>query len=144
MFRELTLDKYEEFAHRKKSGRISFLVLPYKEQIYYVPRAIEHIDFASNLLSLNPSFGDISFLIPTHIDTKMELKEDRWGMAIYILKLISGVSGMETGYGVRHKKEDIIEAHKMIVRLIDGANPPFYRDDSFSEDIVMRYTKISH
>ena len=45
----LTLDTYLEYGNRKVAGRISLFIDVSSENVYMVPRDIEHIDFAREI-----------------------------------------------------------------------------------------------
>lgn len=84
----LTDDVLREYGDRKKSGRVSILVDTIKNEIYLVPRDVEHIDF------MNSNFPDrnYEFFVPFHID----LRDGE------VVSLISGETGLEYRLRVQH------------------------------------------
>ena len=108
--KKLTKRLMEEFGDRKQEGRLSIITdLNNQGKIYPIPHDQEHIEFCTNLL------GDIRKLkkvIPSHIEyDKIEGEYE-------ITSILTGESGMEQGYGIRHEKLDITTAHQKILEFI--------------------------
>ncbi|OYT32566.1 hypothetical protein DRJ22_00060 [Candidatus Woesearchaeota archaeon] len=123
----LTYSLINQYGNRKKPGRLSILVNVEEKKIYAVPRKIEHIDYAKQFNI------ELSKLIPVHIDTKLNengLEE--------IIGLVTGVSGMEIGYGIRHSKKDLEEAHKLAKDFIENGELPIKKLEE--DKIIYKYS----
>ena len=113
MRQSLTKIILEEFGDRKHESRLSVITdLNEEGRIYVIPHNKEHIEFCTELV------GDtrkLKRVIPTHIDYRKSSDN-------YIIdSIITGESGMEQGYGIRHTPEDLLEAHNNVLRFIyDG------------------------
>jgi|GEM_PF-4633555 len=112
----LTLDTYMEYGNRKVAGRISLFVDISSENVYMVPRDIEHIDFAREI-QRKGLINNLEKLIPTPIDTTYDNKETLIPK-INISGVLTGVSGLEIKAGIRHTKVDLESAHKITWDLI--------------------------
>ncbi len=110
---KLTLDTYIRYGNRKKPGRISFLVDVGTETIYPVPREIEHIDYAMEILGEAPLPDNCKRLVPSHIDTQLCDSIPR------VVGVITGVSGLEISLGIKHTRDDLRRAHDTIWNLIN-------------------------
>src|SRR3989344_2610091 len=116
----LNWDIVHRFGNRKIHGRLSVLVDTEAKQIYVVPRNIEHIEFTRRLLSLG-NYEEVrlraSHLIPSHISILPDLNtpdlEER------VKGFLTGISGLEIGYGVRHTKESLLMAHELTKKFIN-------------------------
>ncbi|MBS3135248.1 hypothetical protein J4406_02680 [Candidatus Woesearchaeota archaeon] len=117
MKQSLTKRILEEFGERKHKGRLSVITnLNEGGIISPVPHDQEHIEFCTNLV------GDVRKLakvIPTHIGYKI-INNDYYE----INSVITGESGMEQGYGIRHSLDDIIMAHNKVLMYIYNGEIP--------------------
>lgn len=105
----LTESLFEEYGNRKKVGRLSIVVDTESFVAYAVPIGVEHIDF------LRAGFGkEDSKFVPVHIDLNSNYDVEA---------IITGESGVEQGYGVRHTSEQLDIAHQKALELV--ANSPF-------------------
>jgi hypothetical protein len=115
---KLTPEAVAQFGNRKKPGRISVVTDLDTCNTFYVPHNIEHIDFIRSKLRID----DCRRIIPTHIDMILDEGQPRIG------ELITGTSGVEQGFGVRHTKEDIDVAHNFVYRSVINGEWFFARD----------------
>lgn len=127
-YKSLTSRLIEEFGDRKKQGRLSIIVNLLDDKIYPIPKGKEHIEFGIELV------GDIrklSKVIPSHIDYRnIE--------GLYeIYRIITGESGMEEGYGVRHSCEDLNYAHSKVFDFVHTAEDVFV--DLKVESRIVKY-----
>jgi len=108
----LTKKLLEEFGDRKHKGRLSVITnLNEGEAIYPIPHKKEHIEFCTELV------GDaikLTKVIPSHI------RYDKVEEEYEITSIITGESGMEQGYGIRHAKTDIDAAHRRILEFVNS------------------------
>jgi hypothetical protein len=126
------LDFY--YFPRKRDNQICCVIDIETKLIYPVPVIIEHIDFISLLtkkdIKTNPLYA--SKIIPSNI-----LIDKLEGI---VYGLITGVSGAESGYGVRHSAGDINEAHELIRGFVKKGEPEF-KLDLINDEKVHRYCK---
>lgn len=108
----ITLDTYLKYGNRKKDGRISFFVDTRNDSVYLVPRDIEHIEFVKYIAKLH----DYSRIIPTHVDTELH------GDELFVIGILTGVSGLEIKLNVRHSHEDLEIAHDVTWNLINSSD----------------------
>lgn len=108
----LTKRILEEFGGRKHYGRLSVVTdLNGNGEIYPVPHKEEHIEFCIELVR---DIRKLERVIPSHIEyTKVEDKYK-------ITSIITGETGMEQGYGIRHDKEDIKNAHQKVLEFVNN------------------------
>lgn len=130
----LTYGLLSSNGDRKKPGRLSILVDLVEDKIYAVPCDIEHIDFAREILGFGPEENGKRYtkLIPSHIDC---VKKD--GLEI-VAGVITGVSGIEIGYGVRHRKEDVSLANVKTLDFVAKGDVEISRD--LENEVCMKYT----
>src|SRR3989338_4156068 len=99
----ILLDPY--YFPRKNPNQLCCIVNLRDEKIYPVPVEIEHVDFAGLVLGErlqdNPSCADR--IIPSNLAINTV---DR-----FVTGIVTGVSGMEIGYNVRHRSGDVGLAH---------------------------------
>ena len=102
----LSKDILRKYCGRKKEGVIALLIDVNKKEIYPIPKGVEHVQLAAlilgkrkNELEKNPALA--AHLIPSTI----EIKEGE------VRGVLTGVSGLELGLKVRHKKSDLPKAH---------------------------------
>lgn len=115
---KLTPDIVKQFGNRKKPGRVSVVTDMDTLNVFLVPHSMEHIDFITKKLRIS----DCRRIIPTHIDMILDHEQERVG------ELITGVSGVEQGYGVRHTREDIDMAHNIVYSAVQRGEFYFARD----------------
>ena len=126
----LTLDNYLKYGDRKVPGRISLFVNSPNAETYFVPIDTEHIVLAKYLVA--KSYARIlSDLVPVHIDTQLDAGEP------CITGIITGASGMEIGYGVRHSLDELQRAHGRGKELVMMAH--LYHTEPLNENVIRRY-----
>lgn len=104
--------------------------------IYPVPIEIEHIDFVSALIGNNVrDFPQIaSKIIPSNLLIRnSEMPEDT-----EVYGILTGYSGMETGFGVRRYINDLNLAHKLMKEFVERGEIPFSED--LEEKIEDKYS----
>lgn len=110
---------FNNYGDRKKQGRLSVLVDVKSGNVHPVPKDKEHIDFARSLgITLEQ-------LVPSHIDIEQES-----------INIITGVCGMEIGFGIRHKRKDLETAHERILEYISNGE---IRYQHLGWKIIYRY-----
>lgn len=134
----LTWKLYDKFGGRKKEGYLSLIVDVKTGIIYPVPLELEHIKFALTLLGkkkedIEKNPGLASHLIPSLIfvdDVKRE-----------VIGVLTGSSGMEPGFGVRHEKKDLNLAYQLVLRFINEGNIKISDDFSRNAKVTFLYAK---
>jgi len=133
----LTWGLYNNYGGRKKPGYLSVIVDVEHEIIYPVPLDVEHIEFISKNI-LNVSKEDVTAnpllaekLIPSIIEIDDISREVRG--------VLTGISGVEIGFGVRHSMKDLEKAHAMVLDFI--ANGEIRMADNFNAKISPKYSK---
>jgi len=114
---------FNGFGNRKKTGRLSILVDVNSKQIYPVPLKQEHIDFANRVKGIS----GLEKLIPSHIDI------EEWSG---VIRVITGICGMEINFGIRHTSEDVERAHRIAVDYVKNGEISY---ESLKEEIIYRY-----
>lgn len=103
----LTEEIFEKYGNRKKDKRLSIIVDTKNFIAYAVPKEIEHIEF------LRKYFGkEDSKFVPVHLDFNDEFD---------ISAVITGESGVEQGYGIRHTTDELIIAQQKALELISSS-----------------------
>lgn len=112
--KSLTWAVVSAHGDRKKPGRVSVIVNAATGAVYPVPRDVEHKDYICSLvhttpetLRANPSY--IAALIPVHIDLDAEH---------CVVGVLTGLSGFEEVYKVRHAPADLLNAHKRALEFV--------------------------
>ena|SRR3989344_7883138 len=136
----LTWDIVNRFGNRKIHGRLSILVDTENKQIYAVPRNIEHVEFTRKLLGLE-NYEEVclkaSHLVPSHISVLPDLTTN--DLEEKVKGFLTGISGLEIAYGVRHTKESLIIAHELTKKFVSDGGLPI--SDNLDEDkIEFRYS----
>jgi hypothetical protein len=105
----LSKKTFERYGDRKKPGLITFLIDVDKESIYPVPKGMEHVGLACILAKTTRFVIETDPKVVSHlIPSTLEIKE---GLLVSVL---TGVSGLELGFKVKHKKGDLRKAHRLI------------------------------
>jgi len=131
----LTWALYNSFGGRKKPGYLSVVVDLKTKTIYPVPLGKEHVKFvAENLLGISEDelSNDTSLamrIIPSIIEID--------GIAGEVKGVLTGVSGVEIGYRVRHLKQDIEKAHGLVIGFIEQGEIPL--SEGFKARIEYKY-----
>ncbi len=122
------LDPY--YFPRKQPDQLCCVVNLEDKKIYPVPVEIEHIDFVSLLLTSdiksNPEYA--RRVIPSN------LRID--ALDRVVKKIITGVSGMEIGYNVRHTTHDVDLAHSLMREFVSRGE---FTAGNNLDEIVYRY-----
>lgn len=110
----LTQPILEAYGGRKQKDFICVFVNVKTNEVIPVPINQEHINFAANILSVrrkdiisNPFL--CSHLIPSIIQITNKK----------IVAVVTGASGLEVGFKVKHKLEDLQKAHTLVWNFIN-------------------------
>lgn len=119
--------KWEDFGRfggRKHYGRLSLMADATDGSMYLMPPNMEHIAYAS-LLSpkKDPKPEDFGRYIPVHVFVE-DVGERIVDKKRCVVGLMTGESGMEQGFGVRHTMEDMNWAHEKTLEMIVGGEIP--------------------
>ncbi|MBT6044616.1 hypothetical protein HOG54_01030, partial [Candidatus Woesearchaeota archaeon] len=94
-------EQFGKYGGRKHEGRLSLMADAVDEKFYLMPLNMEHIDYARALSPLQkPEPGDLQRYIPVHVFVK-DIGETVEETQRCVVGLMTGSSGMETGFGVR-------------------------------------------
>ncbi|MBS3174918.1 hypothetical protein J4440_03495 [Candidatus Woesearchaeota archaeon] len=117
----LTWKVIEKYGNRKYQGLLTFFVNVTTEEIFPVPVDIEHIDFICKLINFDNrnELRQNPFAAMHLVPSTIHINDDG-----YIDSVITGVSSLEMGAGVRHSKENIKKAHKLIHDFISNGELP--------------------
>lgn len=129
----LTWSILETYGGRKQAGFISVFVNMKTNEVIPIPIGQEHIEVASDILGatkedilFNPSI--CAHLIPGII----QLTNKK------IVAVVTGASGMEIGYNVRHYVTDVQKAHTIIWSFITSGEIPV--GQLLENRIIRKYT----
>lgn len=139
-YRYLTKSIVSRFGDRKAAGFVSIIIDTNSGEIYFVPRDMEHIDFLCKILSVNkihiqqnPSTA--LHLIPSIIEIKEENLSGFYRDSV--AGVLTGFSGAESGYNIRHKKKDLESAHAIALKFVEDGD--IVKNSEFKDQIVYRY-----
>ena len=110
----LTQELIEQFGNRKHEGRLCFVVDTSSSEVYVVPKDKEHIDYCLELVK--GEVRNLEKIIPSHI------MYDNVGDYYEVFSVLTGESGMEQGYGVRHSANDLNLAHQRVLDFVHNGN----------------------
>lgn len=131
----LSASLYNEYGGRKKPGYMSVVVNLTEGLIYPVPLNQEHDAFVSKrilevpLRELREESEMAEKIIPSIIEIDEINRE--------ILGVLTGVSSLEMGSGVRHSKEDLEKAHAMVLEFVEKGDFP--KSGDFTQKIQYKY-----
>ena len=119
-----------DYFPRKTPNQLCLVINLNSRLIYPVPVAIEHIDYAGMILGTDVKTypESASKLIPSNII----LNHDRANVD----EIITGVSGMESGFGVRHSLKSLNEAHMYALNFVRYGE---FDSENLKEKIISRY-----
>lgn len=119
------LDSY--FFPRKQENQLCLLIDASSLLVYPVPVAIEHIDFLDVILRRTSSQRKLSrvkdqhslalHLVPSNLLFSPSLDA--------VVSVVTGVSGAESGYGVRHTFSQLHQAHDHVFSFVNEGEIPF-------------------
>ncbi|HLC32924.1 MAG TPA: hypothetical protein VJJ82_03795 [Candidatus Nanoarchaeia archaeon] len=109
----LTTGLVHEFGNRKEAGKLSLIVdlRDRSPQIYAVPRQIEHVDFVRDIFGLEDQYEvqtHGTLLVPTHVF----IRPNGWMYQEEVTGYLTGISGLEIAFNVRHPKSALKKAHE--------------------------------
>jgi len=118
-FQLLTWAVFNAFCNRKQEGYISVVTDTETKKIYPIPLDEEHKTFVPRIigLGLNDMMQDpmsFSRFVPTLIATAFD----------EVIGVRTGFSGMESGFGVRHTREQFNLAHNLVKAFIELGEVP--------------------
>ena len=116
---------------RKKANQLCLVTDVKSGLVYPVPVDIEHIDLVSKLADCDiknkPECA--RRIIPSNIIISLSTSE--------VTSIITGVSGCEIAYNVRHSTNNLNEAHNIIKKFIEGDE--FKLSKGLEEKLVYQY-----
>ncbi len=131
----LTWDIVKNYSDRKEEGLIALIVNTNTGEIHLVPRDIEHVDFVCRLLDINKKELKKDPTIVSHIIPSMVIiNQER-----EVVGVITGVSGLELGWGVRHTREALERVHSIIHKFIENGEVPIGRLER--DDIIYKFAR---
>ncbi|MEM4336461.1 MAG: hypothetical protein QXG86_00455 [Candidatus Woesearchaeota archaeon] len=138
VYDRLTWGIYNTFGGRKKAGYLSVIVDLSSDIIYPVPLDMEHIDFVSKLLGISKSEIAFDERVKKFIPSIIEIEDT--GIEVKVSGILTGVSGLEIGCGVRHSKEDLEKAHLKVIDFVNRGELPVAEDFISRSKIQYRYS----
>ena len=138
-FDYLTWAVINQFLGRKNANALGVVTNVKTLEVFPVPQGTEHKDFVPTLLGIdtgdlqdNPSLAE--HIIPSIIEF-----EQGTSNPYVIIGVLTGVSGLEIGLGVRHVKQDLEKAHAQVIKF--AANGDFDVSDNIKSVINYKYSK---
>lgn len=132
----LDLNVVNQFIGRKKALMLAVVTNITTNEIFPVPSNFEHVDYVPKILGVSKLdlIDDISLakcIIPSIIE--FDYDED----FLIVKSLVIGVSGLEIGFRLRHKKEDLEKGHKLVLDFIK--NGEFRLSENFRDGVNLKY-----
>ena len=123
---------------RKKPDQLCIIVDTKSEKIYPVPTAIEHVDFAAKILgyAIQENPEEASNLVPSNIRLKVSGFNH---LNDFVEEIVTGTSGMEVGFGLRHSPEQLKKAHEIAKSFVEKGGLP--HANNYKERIIMKYAQ---
>jgi hypothetical protein len=124
---------------RKQALSLGLVTNVVDGKIYTMPQEIEHKDFVPALIGAtkemlveNPSLAEriIPSIVEFGYDDELNLE---------IVGLLTGVSGMEIGFRVRHTRADLEFAHRLVLEYLREGE--FHISSKFQAAINYKYAK---
>ena len=133
-------EQFGKYGGRKHEGRLSLLADAVEEKFYLMPLNMEHIAYAT-LLSPAPNPGpqDLQRYIPVHIFVE-DIGEKIADTQRCVVGLMTGESGMEQGFGVRHTMKDMQWARTKTLEMIAQGEIPLSPNGLKEDKIAHRYS----
>jgi|SRR3989344_6633376 len=132
IYNRLTWSLVSRFGDRKEHGYLSLIVNVENDEIYIVPHEKEHIMLVEQLLSVDRNYirknSDIaSHLVPSII----EIQDSE------VKGVLTGFSGLESGFKVRHTEEQLDRAHVLVLAFVENGEIPRHPD--FEEHVDLKW-----
>lgn len=109
----LTWAVANNYIGRKKGGLISVMVNVETKEVIPIPRNVEHVDFTSALLGMErDDLRNDPSRAARWIPSNIEVLGDE------VIGVITGVSGLELGFRVRHTRADLQAAHDRVIQWV--------------------------
>lgn len=123
---------------RKQPDQLCVVADTTNSKIYPVPIAIEHVDFVSELLGchITEDLLGASRFVPSNIIIR--LKGANGVIDNKVMEIITGVSGMEIGYNLRHTPGQLQKAHGLANTFVVSGEIP--QDEEFKSRIIRKYS----
>jgi len=133
-YNSLTWAVYNNYGGRKKQGIVAIYVDVNTKNVYPIPIKMEHINFLSQFLGkteeeIREDPLSASHLVPSVIEIRDPPGE--------VIGLITGTSGAEMAYGIRHTKKQLEDGHAIALYFIENGELPIA--DDFKKEIVWRW-----
>ncbi len=131
-FKVLRFSVIKDYLDKKDGGHLFLFYNANNRKVTLIPKRLNHVDLVSRLLDVDliditNSSIDVSYLVPV----TLSINENKYESALV------GVSSMEMGYGVRHKKEDLINAGNATDALLQRG--PLEMKENFQNVVSMEY-----
>jgi len=131
-FTNLNYSIISGYIDRKHSGMISLFYNIKIKKFIPVPKNIEHAELVAGILNatledIKNKLIDASYFIPVVlviVDNEYQ-------------SMIIGSSSLEMGYGVKHKRSDLINTKNATLILLERS--PLKTKEDFHELVVMKY-----
>ncbi len=128
----LTFSVLNNSIGRKSATALSFFCDVLNNTILMVPKDSEHIDFAAIVLNTTPDDIRQEPSVAAHlVPVVLEFTPNH----DFVTGMLTGTSGMEIAFGVKHTKEQLDRAHGMAVAFVQNGDVPFAEQ---VKDIVVR------
>ncbi len=139
-YQKLTWEIVDNFVGRKKPLYLGLICDTRNSLVYPIPVDVEHVDWAIVILGSGYDRGDVRsdpFLLTHLVPVTIEFNAAYDG----IKGMLTGVSGMEIGFGVRHTSRQFDIAHALAASFIKNGEIPL--DEGFSDKIVKKWLQSS-
>ena len=133
-YSKLTHWLVDQYGHRKGFGIISFLYDVSEKKFIPVPCDKEHAAFLAKLLGIDKEGLKFSERAQKFIPVNIQIDADG-----SVKGLLTGVSGLEIGFKLRHERRYIRKAHRMAISLIKHGELP--RSPDFKDKALYKYAR---
>ena len=135
-YTKLDSNVINQFLGRKKALMLAVVTNIETNEIFPIPCDFEHIDYVHKIVGISKLelVEDISLaknIIPSIIE--FDYDEE----FLIVKSLVSGVSGLEIGFRLRHRKLDLEKGHKLVLDFIK--NGEFRLSSNFKDAINPKY-----
>jgi len=128
----------QQYIGRKNANAIGIVVKVETLEVFMVPQNIEHMDFVPTLFgTTRDDLIENPLIAERTIPSIITLEYGSNGFEVK--SVLTGISGIEIGLGVRHQRADLEIAHKRVLVFIDEGD--FARAADFEAVINYKYAK---
>ena len=137
-FNRLSWAVFNGYGSRKEQGLVSVVVDTETKLIYPVPLGEEHLEFVPKIIFLekNDVFENpprFSRFVPSLIETEF----NPLTQSFQVLGVVTGISGLELGARVRHKKEQLELAHALVLDFVNRGE--LQVSEKFQHKLSLKY-----